>query len=118
MVAPPFGTASAYTDSFPNAPPNNLTIPAETCFQLNIFKGALHNRRHSAPVLTPETVKQYRKLDDQIITRLNRAQAQLRDLSRSAKTVSADQGTDGMCTRLWTEMMGWLILHLGPGSFG
>ncbi|KAK1926500.1 caffeine-induced death protein 2-domain-containing protein [Papiliotrema laurentii] len=92
MVAPPFGTASAYTDSFPAPPPRQLTISAETCFNLSLFK---------------ETVRQYRKLDDQIITRLNRAQAQLRDQSRTASS-SNSKGVEGMCLGLWEEMMaGW-----------
>ena len=69
-----------------------------------------------------DVVKQYRRLDDQIITRLNRAQAQLRDHSRlsspgpsswsraggsstGAATASLE-GVEGMCVRMWGEMMG------------
>jgi hypothetical protein len=57
-------------------------------------------------------VRQYRRLDDQIITRLNRAQAQLRDQSRviptgGSSSGSADtSGVDGMCLHVWNEMMG------------
>lgn len=41
MPAPPFGTASAYTDSFPSPPPRQVTISSETCFNLGVFKGEL-----------------------------------------------------------------------------
>lgn len=41
MVAPPFGTASAYTDSFPAPLPKALTIAADSCFNLGVFKGEL-----------------------------------------------------------------------------
>lgn len=51
-----------------------------------------------------EMVKQYRKLDDQIITRLNRAQAQFRDQSRAGSS-SKSGGPDTMCYNLWHEMM-------------
>jgi hypothetical protein len=47
-------------------------------------------------------VRQYRKLDDQVVTRLNRAQAQLRDEARIGKGASPE----GMCAKMWTEMMG------------
>lgn len=39
MPAPPFGTASAYTDSFPAPPPKQVTVTAETCFNLGVFRG-------------------------------------------------------------------------------
>jgi hypothetical protein len=57
-----------------------------------------------------EMVRQYRKLDDQIITRLNRAQAQYRDQFRTASTPSSSSkstttGPQGMCADLWYEMM-------------
>lgn len=51
-------------------------------------------------------VKQYRKLDDQIITRLNRAQAQYRDQSRIASSSKVQgSGNEQMCSTLWFEMM-------------
>ncbi|CAD6582379.1 MAG: hypothetical protein TREMPRED_003269 [Tremellales sp. Tagirdzhanova-0007] len=105
MPAPPFGTASAYADSFPSPPPRQVTISAETCFNLSLFR---------------DMVKQYRRLDDQIITRLNRASAQLRDQSRlshpgpsswtrgSSAREETSEGAEGMCFRMWGEMMaGW-----------
>lgn len=36
---PPFGTASAYADAFPAPPPKTLTLGAETCFNLSVFRG-------------------------------------------------------------------------------
>ncbi|RSH83857.1 hypothetical protein EHS25_005472 [Saitozyma podzolica] len=104
MPAPPFGTASAYSDSFPAPPPKQVTISAETCFNLSVFK---------------DMVRQYRKLDDQVIIRLNRAAAQLRDQSRlagpsswsssSSASTPAMDGAEGMCAKMWHEMMaGWI----------
>ncbi|WVR04555.1 hypothetical protein IAU60_001562 [Kwoniella sp. DSM 27419] len=95
MAPPPFGTASAYTDSFPAAPPKQVTVTAETCYNLSVFR---------------EIVRQYRKLDDQIIIRLNRAQAQLRDQDRigQGSGEGSSSGVEAMCFRLWNEMMaGW-----------
>ncbi|WOO82782.1 Coiled-coil domain-containing protein 58 [Vanrija pseudolonga] len=89
MAGPPFGTASAYSDSFPAPPPRELTVSAETCFNLTVFR---------------DVVRQYRKLDDQVVTRLNRAQAQLRDEARVGKGSSPE----GMCAKMWLEMIsGW-----------
>ncbi|OCF40919.1 hypothetical protein I317_05278 [Kwoniella heveanensis CBS 569] len=96
MPAPPFGTASAYTDSFPAPPPKQVTVTAETCYNLGVFR---------------DIVRQYRKLDDQIIIRLNRAQAQLRDQDRISggdKSLGSSSGAEAMCLKMWTEMMaGW-----------
>ncbi len=39
-------------------------------------------------LILPDMVKQYRKLDDQIIVRLNRAAAQLRDQDRLSRPVN------------------------------
>lgn len=52
-----------------------------------------------------DIMRQYRKLDDQIITRLNRAAVQLRDQSRLAGPSHAPEGPDGMCLKMWQEMM-------------
>lgn len=76
---------------------------------------------------TTDMVKQYRKLDDQIIVRLNRAAAQLRDqdrLSRPGQSSSSSSlngqpvlGPEGMCTAMWMEMMGkWRFGPLGSGG--
>ncbi|UOH81106.1 hypothetical protein LQV05_003768 [Cryptococcus neoformans] len=98
MPAPPFGTASAYTDSFPAPPPKQVTVTAETCYNLGVFR---------------DIVRQYRKLDDQIIIRLNRAQAELRDHARTSTGsswigggVKSMDGAEGMCVKMWSEMMG------------
>jgi len=127
MPPPPFGTASAYTDSFPSPPPRQVTISAETCYNLSVFRGesvslilTCSGWKHVQSVLIglADMVKQYRRLDDQIITRLNRASAQLRDQtrltgsgpsswsrSRGSSAESLD-GVEGMCVRMWGEMMG------------
>lgn len=65
----------------------------------------------------PDLVRQYRKLDDQVVTRLNRAQAQLRDESR----LGHGRGSEGMCAQMWTEVMGeslWGARIAGAGTRG
>lgn len=64
-----------------------------------------------------DIVRQYRKLDDQIIIRLNRAQAELRDRARTSNEgswigggVKSMEGAEGMCVKMWGEMMGMLLL--------
>lgn len=53
-------------------------------------------------LLSTDIVREYRKLDDQVVTRLNRAAAQLRDEERLGKGGSPE----GMCAQMWAEMMG------------
>lgn len=143
MPVPPFGSASAYTDSFPSPPPRQVTISAETCFNLSLFKGESGSVRPVGSSLGSfpcwrwrvrpsadmhcwgiDMVKQYRRLDDQIITRLNRASAQLRDQSRLSGSGPSSwsrgrgagaetlDGAEGMCVRIWGEMMGQCNLPL------
>jgi hypothetical protein len=61
-------------------------------------------------------VKQYRKLDDQIITRLNRAQAQFRDQTRIASSSKSPVAPEAMCAHLWFEMMCKLKPPVRDGS--
>lgn len=129
MITLPFGTSSAYTDSFPAPPPKQITVNVETCFNLLQFKGesglsvqraSSKNRKIYGALLKSadcvEMVKQYRKLDDQIITRLNRAQAQFRDQARAgpSSSTSRQNGPEAMCANLWREMMCELALLLPP----
>lgn len=92
---------------------------------------SFRHRRSSAD--SPDMVRQYRKLDDQIITRLNRANAQLRDQNRvggiaggssrgygSSSIVSdpaARDGIEGMCTRMWSEMMCESCLYIHSHTY-
>ncbi|KAL7418612.1 hypothetical protein Q5752_007070 [Cryptotrichosporon argae] len=99
MAPSPFGTASAYADAFPAPPPRHLTVDRETCFNLGVFK---------------DLVRTYRKLDDHVVIRLNRAQAELRDRARAGggRVGGAGAGDedrqDAMCARMWAEVVaGW-----------
>jgi len=87
----PFGTQSAYTDTL-LGPPSQITVSPSTCFQLSLFK---------------DVMKQYRKLDDTIIIRLNRASAQLSDNNRTHH-LPTTSGSEESCLLLWREMIaGW-----------
>ncbi|GHJ88627.1 hypothetical protein NliqN6_5029 [Naganishia liquefaciens] len=128
-TALPFGSASAYNDTFPSpsstSPLSNyrnrdsarkvagvseetlrasvrgkgesdtgglLEVTAETCYQLSLFKAIMN---------------EYRRFDDMIIVRLNRASAARRDENRS-QGLPPTQGQDDTCLKLWKEMIaGW-----------
>ena len=67
MIGLPFGTASAYADSFPSPPPRQMTISSETCFNMNMFRGELATiTAHRKLVLTiryRQAVSQARRPD-------------------------------------------------------
>lgn len=89
LTSLPFGTASAYANTF-LTPPRNVQVTADTCFQLSLFK---------------DLMREYRKLDDTIIIRLNRSNAARRDNNRISG-LEPTSGTDATCLKLWREMMG------------
>jgi len=68
----------------------------------SILTAPLRSPRLHPGISPTDIVRQYRKLDDQVVTRLNRAQAQLRDEARAGKGSSPE----GMCAKMWSEMMG------------
>lgn len=86
-------------------------------------------------VLRIDLMKQYRKLDDTIVTKLNRANAARRDSNRtrglpsyvhsiallpwdtradlSCRRSNSTEGQDDMCLALWQEMIGQSAPHNG-----
>lgn len=72
----------------------------------------LHLHLHHSLLAPTDLVRQYRKLDDQVVTRLNRAQAQLRDEARVGK----GSGNEGMCAQMWSEIMGEFFGVGGGGA--
>ncbi|KAI5455125.1 hypothetical protein NCC49_002396 [Naganishia albida] len=128
-TALPFGTASAYNDTFPQPSSSSplsayrdkgnarrvagvseetlrasvqgkgeaesgglLEVTAETCYQLSLFKAIMN---------------EYRRFDDMIIVRLNRASAARRDENRS-RGLPPTRGQDEACLKVWREMIaGW-----------
>ncbi|KIP07038.1 hypothetical protein PHLGIDRAFT_106222 [Phlebiopsis gigantea 11061_1 CR5-6] len=73
----------------PSLTPQTVHVTPSTCHNLSTFK---------------ELMNQYRKLDDTISMRLNRSNAQFRDLDRNGL---AGKGTvqDQACAHLWKELV-------------
>ncbi|KAL7413093.1 caffeine-induced death protein 2-domain-containing protein [Mrakia frigida] len=78
---PPIGTPSIY---YPK-PPANFPVSPSTCLDFSLFK---------------EVIKDWRKVDDSIVVRINRSSAQSRDEARS----NASSSSDGGCAQVFREM--------------
>jgi len=73
------------------APSQTIHVSPSTCHNLSVFKDIL---------------KEYRRLDDTIVMRLNRANATARDLERTHKGTGGDSVQDQACIALWRELVG------------
>ncbi|PPQ98524.1 hypothetical protein CVT24_004015 [Panaeolus cyanescens] len=67
-----------------------IQVSADTCHDLSLFK---------------EILKEYRKLDDTIVVRLNRANAAMRDQDRTHASSSTENVQDQACAYLWRELV-------------
>jgi len=68
-----------------------IRVSPSTCHNLSLFKDIL---------------KEYRRLDDTIIMRLNRANATVRDQERSHRGSGGGTVQDQACASLWRELIG------------
>ncbi|KAF8812446.1 hypothetical protein BYT27DRAFT_7221084 [Phlegmacium glaucopus] len=84
---PPLGSLAI------QAPPSPQTIRVSplTCHNLSVFKDIL---------------KEYRRLDDTIVMRLNRANATVRDHERVHRGTGVGTIQDQACASLWRELVG------------
>ncbi|KAF9534338.1 caffeine-induced death protein 2-domain-containing protein [Crepidotus variabilis] len=74
----------------PSLTPQTIQITPSTCHDLSLFKDIL---------------KEYRKLDDTIVMRLNRANARMRDQDR-VQTLNENQTLqDQACDHIWRELV-------------
>jgi len=71
--------------------PQTIHVSPSTCHNLSVFKDIL---------------KEYRRLDDTIIMRLNRANATVRDQERIRRGGRAGTVQDQACESLWRELVG------------
>ena len=96
----------------PSLTPQTVHVTPSTCQDLSTFKGEQSRLVALGFCLTvlAELMNQYRKLDDTITMRLNRSNAQFRDLDRNGL---AGKGTvqDQACAHLWRELVGEPLLH-------
>ena len=93
----------------PSATPQVVHVSPSTCHDLSLFKGRLHRTyicQHAADALTKELLKEYRRLDDAIPMRLNRANAAMRDRQRSGDQAPTGNVQDEACAYLWRELVG------------
>jgi len=74
------------------APPSQtIHVSSSTCHNLSVFKDIL---------------KEYRRLDDTILMRLNRANAAAHDYERTHRETGAGTVQDQACASLWRELVG------------
>ncbi|KAF8631954.1 hypothetical protein AX15_002115 [Amanita polypyramis BW_CC] len=74
----------------PSLTPQVVHVSPSTCHDLSLFK---------------ELLKEYRKLDDAIVMRLNRANATMRDRERVGDRILAGNVQDEACAYLWRELV-------------
>jgi hypothetical protein len=89
-----------------------VEVTAATCHNLSLFKGMkctfLVTQRW--PTFA-EILKEYRKLDDTIVMRLNRANARMRDHNRHQTTNGEQTLQDQACHNVWRELVGKLYFY-------
>jgi len=74
----------------PTLTPQVVHVSPSTCHDLSLFK---------------ELLKEYRKLDDTIVMRLNRANAVMRDRERTGDRNLTGHVQDEACAYLWRELV-------------
>jgi len=72
-------------------PSQSVHVSPSTCHNLSVFK---------------EILKEYRRLDDTIVMRLNRANATVRDFERIHGGTGGGTVQDQACASLWRELVG------------
>jgi hypothetical protein len=96
----------------PSLTPLVVHVSASTCHNLSLFKGQTSTATHVivCPLTRrPDLLKEYRRLDDSILMRLNRTDAQFRDRDRLG---AAGKGSvqDQSCIYMWKELVGTFLL--------
>ena len=89
-------------------------VSSSTCHNLSVFKGVYSCsfllsflgkawETHSIPI---DILREYRRLDDTILMRLNRANAVVRDHERMHRETGGGSVQDQACASLWRELVG------------
>ncbi len=109
----PFGTDSAYRDAF-LPQPTTVDFSKTDCYQLSLFKGpsslirisTCHSHFQQTLITLYQMIdmlKQFRKLDDAVTVRLNRANAQSRDdARRHGNQINLEEGPS--CLNFWNQV--------------
>ncbi|KIK06718.1 hypothetical protein K443DRAFT_674001 [Laccaria amethystina LaAM-08-1] len=85
---PQLGSLAVQT---PSSRPQVVNVSPSTCHDLSLFK---------------EILREYRKLDDTITMRLNRANAAMRDQERTQDGLGGENVQNQACAYLWRELVG------------
>ena len=102
-----------------------IHVSSSTCHNLSVFKGVCSTAASSCSFLRSflakpwethdsipiDILKEYRRLDDTILMRLNRANAAVRDHERIHRETGGGTIQDQACASLWRELVGtsWLL---------
>lgn len=101
----------------PYLPTQNVHVSSSTCHDLSVFKGrSISNACNISLEVTaqrlvsclhlPDILKEYRRLDDTIVMRLNRAGANMRDKDRIQGHSGTASVQDQACESIWRELVG------------
>lgn len=85
---PQLGSLAVQT---PSSRPQVVNVSPSTCHDLSLFK---------------EILREYRKLDDTITMRLNRANAAMRDQERAQDGLGGENAQNQACAYIWRELVG------------
>jgi hypothetical protein len=99
----------------PSLTPLVVHVSASTCHNLSLFKGQTPHVIVFLLTRRPDLLKEYRRLDDSILMRLNRTDAQFRDRDRLG---AAGKGSvqDQSCIYMWKELVGTKFLPIDSVS--
>lgn len=90
--------------------PQIVHVSPSTCHDLSLFKGntilAFRFSLNMSQILPSEILREYRRLDDTITMRLNRANATMRDQERMRDSTGNGNVQEQACLSMWRELVG------------
>lgn len=90
--------------------PQIVHVSPSTCHDLSLFKGntirAFGFSSYMSQFLLLEILREYRRLDDTITMRLNRANATMRDQERMRDSTGRGNVQEQACLSMWRELVG------------
>jgi len=94
-------------------------VSPSTCQDLSLFKGVLRLRaawRLTCSLSETDILREYRRLDDTVTMRLNRANAAMRDQQREHDKSSRENVQNQACAYLWHELVGQFLVNNGVST--
>lgn len=95
----------------PSQTPKVVYVSPSTCHDIGLFKGALRLFICFAYCrsLSEDLLREYRRIDDTITMRLNRSNAQFRDMDRSG-IIPVGNTQNSACEYVWKELLGAIFI--------